>query len=131
MQLEDHQLSAPIFLGLAEIRIADGDTAGAVALLKRMVLTVGDQYQNMDSAAALLEKANHPAEALSFLEPLAKATPWDNSFHLRLAKAELAANQEKAAGAETLATIASSGAAPYAVRVQAASALASLGQPRD
>ena len=130
-QLEEHQSDAPSFLGLAEIRLADGDSAGAVALLKRMVLTVGDQYQNMDSAAALLEKANHPAQALSFLEPLAEATPWDNSFHLRLAKAQLAANQEKAAGADTLATIAASGAAPYAVRVQAASALTSLGQPRD
>ncbi|HJZ62897.1 MAG TPA: hypothetical protein VKD70_01160 [Candidatus Acidoferrum sp.] len=127
-QLEDHQLSAPSFLGLAEIRVADGDMAGAIALLKRMVLTVGDPYQSMDSAAALLEKTNHPAEARGFLEPLAKATPWDNSFRLRFAKAQLAANQEADAAAETLVKIASSGDTPYSLRVQAASASTSLGQ---
>src|SRR5262249_33321142 len=127
-QLEDHQLSAPSFLGLAEIRVADGDMAGAIALLKRMVLTVGDPYQSMDSAAALLEKTNHPAEARGFLEPLAKATPWDNSFRLRFAKAQLAANQEADAAAETLVKIASSSDTPYSLRGQAASASTSLGQ---
>src|SRR5262249_28253148 len=128
-QLEEHQLSAASFLGLAEIRLADGDMPGAIALLKRMVLNVGDQYQGMDSAAALLEKTNHPAEALAFLEPLAKATPWDATFRLRLAKAQLAANQDNTGAAETMAKIATAGENPYSLRLQAASALSGLSQP--
>jgi hypothetical protein len=130
-QLEEHQLSATSFLGLAEIRLADRDMAGAIALLKRMVLTVGDQYLGMDSAAALLEKTNHPAEALVFLEPLAKATPWEASFRLRLAKAQLAANHDKAGAVETLAKIATAGENSYSLRVQAASALPGLAHASD
>jgi hypothetical protein len=48
-----------------------------------------------------------------------------------LAKAKLASTQDKTSGAEILATVAASAAAPYAVRAQAALALAGLGQPRD
>ena len=130
-QLDEHQLSAASFLGLAEIRVADGDTPGAIALLKRMVLTVGDQYQDMDSAAALLEKTNHPTEALLFLDPLAQATPWDASFRLRLAEAQLAAHQDKVPPAETLGKIAGAVENPYSLRLQAASALPGLAQPSD
>jgi cellulose synthase operon protein C len=130
-QLEEHQLSATSFLGLAEIRLTDGDTPGVMALLKRMVLTVGDQYQDMDSAAALLEKTSHPAEALTFLEPLAKATPWDASFRLRLAKAQFAADQDKAGAADTMGKIAIARENPYSLRVQAASALRGLAPPSD
>lgn len=130
-ELGEHQLVATNFLGLAEIRIADGDTQGAVTLLKRLVLVVGDAYQNMDSSAALFEKTGHPAEAVMFLEPLAKATPWEPSFQLRLAKAHLAAAQDKTAPAQSLAKLAAASENPYALRVQAATALAGLPQPSD
>ena len=130
-ELEGHQLVATNFLGLAEIRIADGDTQGAVTLLKRLVLVVGDAYQNMDSSSALLEKTGHSAEAVMFLEPLAKATPWEPSFQLRLAKAQLAAAQDKTAPAQGLAKLAGASENPYALRVQAATALAGLPQPND
>jgi tetratricopeptide (TPR) repeat protein len=130
-ELEEHQLVATNFLGLAEIRIADGDTAGAVTLLKRLVLVVGDAYQNMDSSASLFEKTGHPAEAVLFLEPLAKATPWEPSFQLRLAKAQLAAAQDKTAPAQSLAKLSAASENPYALRVQAATALAGLPQPND
>ena len=122
-ELEEHQLVAANFLGLAEIRIADGDLPGAVNLLNRLVLVVGDAYQNMDSSATLLERTNHPVEAISFLEPLAKATPWEPSFRLRLAKAQLSAGQGKSEAAEILAKLAAAAENPYAVRVQAALAL--------
>jgi len=128
-QLEEHQLSAASFLGLAELRLADGDIPGAIALLNRMVLTVGDQYQGMDSSAALLEKTNHFGEALVFLDPLVKATPWDASFRLRLAKAQLAANQNQAPAAETIGKIAAAVENPYALRVLATAALPGLTQP--
>jgi len=127
-QLEEHQLVATNFLGLAEIRIAGGDTAGAVTLLKRLVLVVGDAYQNMDSSAALFEKTGHPAEAILFLEPLANATPWEPAFRLRLAKAQLAASGDKNAAAQSLAKLAAASANSYALRVQAATALAGVPQ---
>jgi Flp pilus assembly protein TadD len=122
-ELEEHQLVATNFLGLAEIRIAVGDTPGAVALLNRLVLVVGDPYQNMDSAAALLEKTGHPAEAIAFLEPLAKSTPWEPTFRLRLAKAQIAAAQNNASAAQVVTAIAAAPQTPYGIRVQAASAL--------
>lgn len=125
-ELEEHQLVAANFLGLAEIRIADGDLSGAVSLLNRLVLVVGDAYQNMDSSAALLEKTNHPAEAIAFLDPLVKATPWEPAFRLRLAKAQLAAAQHRNEALETLAKLAAATEHPYAVRMQAALALGGL-----
>ena len=130
-QLEEHQLVATNFLGLAEIRIADGDLAGAVTLLKRLVLVAGDAYQNMDSSAALFEKTGHPAEALVFLEPLANATPWEPSFRLRLSKAQLLVAQDKNAAAQSLAKISAGPENPYALRVHAAAALAGLPQPAE
>jgi predicted Zn-dependent protease len=130
-QLQEHQLVATNFLGLAEIRIADGDVAGAVTLLKRLVLVAGDAYQNMDSSAALFEKTGHPAEALVFLEPLATATPWEPSFRLRLSKAQLLVAQDKNAAAQSLAKLSIAPENPYALRVQAAAAMAGLPQPAE
>ena len=130
-QLEEHQLVATNFLGLAEIRIADGDVAGTVTLLKRLVLVAGDAYQNMDSSAALFEKTGHPAEALVFLEPLANATPWEASFRLRLSKAQLLVAQDKNAAAQSLAKLSAAPENPYALRAQAAAAMAGLPQPAE
>src|SRR5258708_36114984 len=85
----------------------------------------------MDAGAAMLEKTRYPGEALTFLEPLAKATPWDASFHLRLAKAQIAANQDKAGAADAMGKMAMALENPYGLRVQAASALPGLALPRD
>jgi tetratricopeptide (TPR) repeat protein len=122
--LEEHQLLATNFLGLAEIRLADGDTDGAMALLKRLVLALDDLYQNEDSAAALLEKTNHFAEAIVFLEPLSKATPWDSVVRLRLAKARFACAQNKESLAPEFTKIASDKENAYYVRAEAAKVLA-------
>jgi hypothetical protein len=130
-QLEEHQLVATNFLGLAEIRVADGDVAGAVTLLKRLALVAGDAYQNMDSSAALFEKTGHAAEALVFLEPLANATPWEPTFRLRLSKAQLLVPQDKNAAAQSLAKLSAASENPYALRVQAAAAMAGLPQPAE
>jgi hypothetical protein len=93
-------------------------------LLRRLVLAVGSAYENLDSAAALLEKTGHNKEAVEFLDQLVKATPWDFSFRLRLAKARIAAAQDAASAQENLAKIAAGPQAPYNLRVEAALALA-------
>lgn len=123
-ELEEHQLVASNFLALAEIRIAAGDTPGALELLRRLVVALENPFANLDSAAALLEKTGHHKEAMEFLEPLSKATPWEPSFQLRLAKAKIAAGQDQASGQATSVKIAASRQAPYATRVEAAEALA-------
>jgi predicted Zn-dependent protease len=121
-EIENHQLVAANFLGLAEIRVAAGDTPGALELLRRLAVVVGNPYENLDPAAALLEKTGRPAEAVEFLEQLVKSAPWEASYGLRLAKARLAAKDAKSP-ADVLAKIASSTEVAYSVRVEAAIAL--------
>ena len=108
------------FLGLAEIRIAAGDTPGAVDLLRRLVVVVGNPFENLDPAAALLEKTGHYAEAIEFLDQLVKASPWEPAYRLRLAKAKVAAGQDVDSAQKALTAIASGPDVAYAVRTQAA-----------
>ena len=122
-ELDEHKLVAANFLGLAEIRIAAGDTPGAVELLHRLVTVVGDPYEDMDSAAALLEKTGHSAEAIAFLDPLVKSTPWEPGFRVRLAKAQIAAGMNASGAQDSLAGIAAAPQNPYSQRVEAALAL--------
>jgi hypothetical protein len=110
------------FLGLAEIRLAAGDTAGALDLLRRLVVAVGAPFENLDSAAALLEKTGHNAVAVEFLDQLVKSAPWDSSYRLRLVKAKLAAGGD-ATAQDTLSAIASAPSAAYDLRLTAAAAL--------
>jgi cytochrome c-type biogenesis protein CcmH/NrfG len=122
-ELDEHNLVAANFLGLAEIRIAAGDTPGAVELLRRLVTVVGDPYEDMDSAAALLERTGHNAEAIAFLDPLSKSTPWEPGFRARLARTQIAAGTNASGAQDTLAKIAGSAQNPYSERVEAALAL--------
>jgi len=128
-EIDEHQLNAANFLGLAEIRLASGDTSGALDLLRRLVVVVGNPLENLDPAAALLEKAGHNAEAIEFLDQLVKAAPWDASYRLRLAKARLAAGQDAPAAQDAPGSVASGASVQYDLRIQAASALA--GRPRS
>ena len=123
-ELEDHKLEAANFLGLAEIRIAAGDTPGAVELLRRLAAAVGNPFENLDPAAALLEKTGHNAEAIEFLEQLARSAPWESTYRLRLARARVAAARDVDAAQNSLTAIASSAEVNYSVRTQAALALA-------
>jgi tetratricopeptide (TPR) repeat protein len=130
-EVEDHRLVAANFLGLAEIRIAAGDTLGAVELLRRLVVVVGNPFENLDPAAALLEKTGHPAEAVEFLDQLVKSTPWEGTYRLRLAKARLAAGQDAPSAQRALASIASSSEISYSLRAEAAVALAGSSQKSE
>ncbi len=126
-----HTLEETDFLTLAQARLDTDDIAGAVQLLHRMTLSTPDLYSGLDSAAGLLEKSAHFAEALPFLTPLAANTPWKPDYQLRLVQARLHANQDAASTASDLASIASSARSSYAVRVQAAIACKGHGEAPD
>jgi hypothetical protein len=123
-KLELQQLSGADYLALAEARLDTNDVAGAMDLLRRLTLQ-GDLYENLDSAASLLERTGHEAEAVPLLRKLAAGTPWMAAYRMRLGKAELAAKMSEAAGDLKLA--ASSEQAAYAVRAEAADALQKAG----
>lgn len=82
-ELESRNLMAANFLGLAEVRLAQGDLQSALSLLRRMTLVADEPFQDLAPAAALLRKTGHPAEAREFLEARVKAVPWD--FESRVA----------------------------------------------
>ena len=63
-EIDEHRLDAANFLALAEVRLDSGDAPGAVELLRRLALVIGNPYENLNSAAALLEKTGHNAEAV-------------------------------------------------------------------
>jgi tetratricopeptide (TPR) repeat protein len=141
----DHTLLPTDFLALAQSRVETNDLPGAIAILRRLSLQPVDQsagassqtavssdagpilppnpYANTDAAASLLEHAHHPADAIPFLTSLVHSVPWDASYRLRLAEAQLAAAQKDAAQPNLIA-VASNPLAPYDVRSQAARDLA-------
>jgi len=47
-ELETTSWSPQMFWASAEIRIAAGDTPGAVELLRRLVVVVGNPFENLD-----------------------------------------------------------------------------------
>jgi len=123
-EIDQHQLVASNFLGLAEIRIASGDMPGALDLLRRLVAVVGNPFENLDPAAALLEKTGHDVEAIEFLNHLVKSAPWNASYQIRLARAKLSAAQETATAEAALTAIATGANNAYGLRTQSALVLA-------
>lgn len=133
-KLELNELAAPDYLALAQSRLespaAKPDVAGALDLLHRMTMLPGDLYANIDSAADLLVRSGHGAEALPFLKVLASANPWVPEYRLRLAKAETAEGKQPEVASEALIELASNSDAPYSLRARAAEADYALpGQP--
>lgn len=122
-EIENHNLTAPNMLGLADIRIQSGDLESGVGLLRRMALVVGNPFETQDPAAALLMRTGHPAEAVAFLDELVKAVPWNADYRLRLAQAQMAAGQNSDAARKDLATVASTSTVTYETRMNAARAL--------
>jgi tetratricopeptide (TPR) repeat protein len=90
---------------------------------------VGNPFENLDPAAALLERTGHNAEAIEFLEQLVKASPWEPGYRLRLARAKIAAGQDLVSLQNALTAVASGPDVSYGVRTQAALALAGMGGP--
>jgi tetratricopeptide (TPR) repeat protein len=116
-EIENHNLTAANMLGLAEIRIDQGDLNSAVALLRRLTLVVGNPFENHDAAAALLVRTGHPAQAVTFLEELVKAVPWNAQYRGRLAQAQIAADQNTEAAQKELLQIVSDAYVVYDDRV--------------
>ena len=114
-ELKAGKLDASNFLGLAEIRLEEKDTAAALALLRRMVLVSGEAFSGLEPAAALLGKTGYDAEAAEFLGALVKAEPWNWGARERLAAASGSVGE--------LTTVAKAAEAPYAARAAAALAL--------
>lgn len=103
-ELDRRNLTAANFLGLAEVRLEENDLAGALSLLRRMTLVANGPSADSESAADLLLKTGHKAEARSFLEESVKTTPWNLSARVKLGDAAVAASP----------------VAPYKLRIQAA-----------
>jgi tetratricopeptide (TPR) repeat protein len=90
--------------------------------------SMSDPSINTDLAASFLEKNHHPTQAVPFLQSLVKSVPWDASYRLRLAQAQLASNAREE-GRANLTAVASDASALYTLRVQAARELAPFGSP--
>ncbi|MFN7648620.1 MAG: hypothetical protein ACK5UT_14015 [Acidobacteriota bacterium] len=101
---------AASYMGLAQEQ-----PARAVALLDRLVMTVGEPYAQHAAAASLLLELGRPAEALRYAVPLAAAQPWSAEARLLLGRAK----GDEAA----LVAVAIDRHAPYALRLRAAAAL--------
>ncbi|SEG70288.1 hypothetical protein SAMN05421819_4425 [Bryocella elongata] len=119
-----HELTPKEYLLLAEARLKTDDVSDAVATLEALIRSGGDAAGNLDSAASLLERNDHLAEALPFLTRLAASVPWEMSYTVRLAEAQSKAHAGQPATA--LHAVASDNSAPYALRVRAARDLRSL-----
>ncbi len=134
-QLDHGELAPPAFLGLAEIRLQQGNVPAALELLRRLTLVVGEPFDNLAACAALLERLNRPIEALEFRRARVQAVPWDAAAEIALARTEIAAARDRDEALGRLGRIAESPMERYAVRVEAARAFASAGgrpgsQPR-
>jgi tetratricopeptide (TPR) repeat protein len=129
-QIAVHSLTSANFLGLAEIRLQDGDTKGALELLHRLILVVGRPFENLDAAALLLVRTGHHAEAVEFLNQLVKAVPWDTGYRLRLAQEQIAAGQDATAARAAAASIAADIQSKYEDRINAALLVAGSGVSR-
>jgi Tfp pilus assembly protein PilF len=93
------------FLGMASVRLEQGNTDAALASLHRMNLIAGQPFETFVPAADLLIQFGKKQEAIPFLEARARAVPWDWETKLRLGDfAALVTNNQ----------------APYAIRLKAA-----------
>ena len=128
-QIDARDFAAANFLGLAEVRLQQGNLAQAMALLQRMNLVAGQPFENLTAAGDLLMKMGHPAEAADSYGLRLKAVPWDADAQLKLAKAEAAANTQRNDALRLFTALVISPSAAYAKRASAAESLGALKAP--
>ena len=119
-----HTLSRSDSLTLAEARLHTHDNAGAVDLLRTFVAASDNRYTDDDDAATLLEQFHLAAESIPFLKELSTAVPWDLTYRVRLAEAQMDDGVERSAAIRGLGLVARNSLAPYPLRAQAARDLA-------
>lgn len=122
--IDRHELSQAYMLGLAEIRIGEGDISTGVQLLRRMALVLNDGFTGQDAAADLLVRTGHPDQAVPFLQEMVTAGPWNAEYRLRLDQARLASRKEVEVAHRDLVAVAGDSSVAYAIRTEAARALA-------
>jgi uncharacterized protein HemY len=120
-ELSNHRYSAAVFLGMAKIRLQQGNVAEAQSLLRRMNYVVGEPFSVTDLAGDLLLSQGKASEAREFIDALAKAKPWDPKARVLQARV--------AASAQGLKEIAESNDMPYAIRCEAALAVRQMKGP--
>lgn len=125
--LATRDFSAPNFLGLAAIDLDDGDTSGAIDLLKRMTLVSSDMDADRDAAAHLLEDRKMPAAAIPLLRSLVEDEPWNAGFRVRLGAALIAVSSADTEGLGLLNAVVGDSKASYLDRTAAAHALKGSG----
>ena len=118
-ELRGGHFEAPNFLGLAEVKLEQGETAAALAALRRMALVADDAFETLLPAADVLQRFGRGAEAAGFVRQRIAAVPWDAEAKLRLARLTAGAERER-----LLAGIANDPQAPYRRRAEAARAAA-------
>jgi predicted Zn-dependent protease/predicted negative regulator of RcsB-dependent stress response len=128
-QIDARDFAAANFLGLAEVRLQQGNLAQAIALLQRMNLVAGQPFENLTAAGDLLLKMGHPTEAGNFYSMRLKAVPWDADAQLKLAQAEAATSTQRNDATQLLTALVSSPNAAYAKRASAAESLGALKAP--
>ena len=119
-QLDAHVFSGSTFLGLAEIRLDQGNLNAAMTLLRRMTLVAGDPFENLSSAGELLDRTGHPAEAVEFLSARVQALPWDQPARAQFGHLLVASGKDRDRGLQTLRSLAGGSEVQYDARVAAA-----------
>ena len=127
-----HGLAASDYMGLAEARLATGNVAGAVEVLRRMTLLPADDQADSgmthyDEAARLLEEKGHDKEAIEFLTALNKGVPWNSAFAVRLARAQMQSGGDRSKALVALSSVVGDRSQSYGLRVRAAVAMEETG----
>jgi cellulose synthase operon protein C len=115
-ELANSQLEPANFLGLAQVRLEENNTAAALALLNRMALVLDDGFETLTRSAELLEQHGKRTEAAAFLKRRIQAAPWDSEAKERLAVLQPAGAERDGLFRSAVAD----GQAPYRVRTAAA-----------
>jgi tetratricopeptide (TPR) repeat protein len=108
------------FLGLAEIRVKQGQLSHSVELLRRLNRASAVPFEHLLASGRVLSGNGHPVEAEEFFRLRVQAVPWDGEARLDLAKVLLASNRQRDVAAQNLQMIVSSSVLPYDIRTAAA-----------
>jgi hypothetical protein len=122
-QIEQRDLGAANFLGLAELRFEQQRPEDGLALLRRMTMVSGEPFEQLEAAAALLRRFGRHSDAAALLSDRLRAAPWDLDALLQWSQAQLAAERDSQAARMGLLQVASSPLMAYEKRAEAARAL--------